>query len=878
MGRYSGTLHKLAEAGPAKKANWNLLINYLEGYAVADSQAPNPNFDSPLPPYSAPNDDLSRELVDCQGPKQEDTPLRIAIRSAPSNVIAALCHLGPEATRMTDSKGRLPLHWACRRSSEDPETEKVLTTLALAYPEALVHRDDCGRTPLHYLLWYHAPSRSPKIVEFFCQQLPVGSFVGIKQPPHLQNEDESPLPEIPNPDPDNKIPRSAVIVHDMKHGALPLHYAVAEGASRDVIKVLLTTYPASKGLCDRRGRTALAWYLGAGDLADRVTHVSGEAMDPNAPPIWEKRCSSNICQLLLSSKVARTADDTGRYPLHWAIHLSARYYYHTKNPDSEKPCLSIKVVQLLLDNHLEALTSPDLMGMTPLHILFEAVADHQASEWMRISRNKTFRGDVDLVNGGSHLHGWYEPPSQLVEILLKSPETGVAFLPVGERPSCAAHVEDTMGRLPLHIAVAVASSANVVRLLIQSHPTSLLHTTEEQLQTPLHMALSSPYTTPLQTVDTIKVLLQAYVTSRHGTFVDGRLVLKMEDGTGRYPLHYACENQASLEVIRLLLTSYPKAVKFQNGMGELPVHSLLDRNLFSSSDTRGLTIGATLATPKGWTSEAEESFRAEQLSVLQEKMSMLIEPLSRDEESLRKSSATHGMLPLHIAVAFDAVPYGILYQMLKAYPGSVYVFTNAGDHAYSPMDLHEMRRSAVSDEENWHMIQELLFSFGPSLDAHRRQEDLLERCARIVRDELEGRSSTHMEALIEIEKAPQPEPVEIATSFSNIEVPNIDGGGRPKGPGTPRTPKITTKVVKTPTTKSKKKTPEKKSIYDDDNDLGYVVSPDVSYDDDYFSDVQSHEEEYFSDDYDSRYEDDSIFDDEVKRRRSKEEEEGSRRE
>ena len=66
--------------------------------------------------------------------------------------------------------------------------------------------------------------------------------------------------------------------------------------------------------------------------------------------------------------------------------------------------------------------------------------------------------------------------------------------------------------------------------------------------------------------------------------------------------------------------------------------------------------------------------------------------------------------------------------------------------------------------------------------------------------------------------------------------------------------------------------PVKKSIYDDDADLGYKVSPDASYaSDDYFSDEQSYEEEYFSDEYDSRYDDDdSLFDeDAIKQYRSK---------
>lgn len=870
MGRFSGTLHKLAEAGPAKKGNWNLLLNYLEGYAVRDVNAMNPKFESPLSPHTAPSEDLLKELLDSQGSSKEETPLRIAVgRGAPANIVAALCHLGPEAARMSDRKGRLPLHLACRRSSDDPETDSVLRILAKCYPEALVHRDDSGRTPLHYLMWYHAHTRSAKIVEFFCQPLPEDFFVGIKQPPGAAGE-TAPLPKIPTPDASSKVPRSASIVHDMKYGALPLHYAAAEGASTEVIQILLSIYPISKSLGDRNGRTPLAWFLGAGTLVGQ--HVSGEAPDPNAQPIWEKRLSNTIVQLLLSSKVARTADDTGRYPIHWAMHLMARDFYNSQK--SEPSSLSIASIQLLLDNYIQALTTPDARGMTPLHVLFDAVAQQQNSEWARMCRNKTFRDDVDLVMGGSRLRRGYEPSPQLIQMLLRPPDSNVAMLAVGERPTCAAHVEDVQGRLPLHIALYVATAASVIRLLIQSHPTSLLHATDETMQTPLHMALSSPYTTPLQTLETIKLLMQAYVTSRHGTFVDGRLVLKMEDASGQYPLHYACGNQASLEATRLLFMSYPKAVTFQNASGDFSFHCFLDPNLFGSSDKRGLTVGATLTAPMGWTSDAEDSFRAEQLRIMRQKMSLLIEPLCQDEEVMKAASSVHGMLPLHIVVAFDAVPYTTVYQMLKTYPDAVKTFTTATGHAYSPLDLHEMRRTAVKDEEKWHMIRELLFSFGPTLSYYRRQDDLLDRCARIVRDELEGKGSSHAIAFVESQKFELPA-LDLNETLSSIEVPEIDRGGRPKtkpaSPVTPKTAKMQkvakTKVIKSP--KKQKSSPVKKSIYDGDANLGYTVSPDVSFgDDEYFSDEQSKEEEYFSDEYDSRYDDDLFDDDPVEQSRS----------
>ena len=114
-------------------------------------------------------------------------------------------------------------------------------------------------------------------------------------------------------------------------------------------------------------------------------------------------------------------------------------------------------------------------------------------------------------------------------------------------------------------------------MLIKANPTSLIHTSEEQMQTPLVHAYRSEFSAPLQPAKALEVLLSAYVTSRHGTFVDGRLALKMEDSFGKFPIHYACQNQASFETIKLFVEKFNRCAVFQNSDGELPIHSLLSQ-------------------------------------------------------------------------------------------------------------------------------------------------------------------------------------------------------------------------------------------------------------------------------------------------------------
>jgi hypothetical protein len=821
--------------------------------------------------------------------------------------------------------------------------------LITCYPEGLLQRDDGGRTPLHWLFWYHAPSRSPKIVEVFCQNLPYNAFIGLKQMP------DKALPEIPTPTTDNvaKVPPNAAIVHDSKHGALPLHYAVMEHASRDCLRVLLNAYPLSKTCGDGKGRTALHWYLGAGDA---VLHICGEPHDPNAIPWHEQsKLQASVIHMLINSRVARSADIVkGRLPLHWACYVMARHCHaehshvlvngpamllaRKSNASSGDPndslFLSVKAFQVLLDHNMEALTAPDFEKRTPLHVLWDVALEQQELEWKRLVHNRITRDYLDPRHGGSRATQppidlesedywpFFSPPLDVVKMLLRSEDTsanaarGITLSPSSagddpQRPTCAAYCEDLFGRLPLHGAMQVGAAASLIQSLIQTHPTSLLHTSwEETSHTPLHAAFLSPFTTPLLTRDQVSILLQAYLTSRHGTYVHGRLALKMEDSFGKYPLHYACQNQACFDVVAILVEKYPKACWMTDHRGNLPLHCLLDENSFFSmedgnnqqsggggghEEVRGAgsaVMSASLAATMGWMSERETKVRQESLSVTCNKMRVLLEPLLFHAETLAMPSAAHGLLPLHVAVAFDVLTYAQLQVMVETHPAACTVRTTIPGNEFTPLDLHDMRKSfihslppsdgnqGVDDYDplvKWHAVRELLFSVHPQLPTHSRQEDLLDACVNLIRDEARGLGSVHMKEMLQTMRAPAVRPVPVdAMSDINVEIPEIEHGGRPqstkpgRSPGGNITPKFKKKTFFSPSSKNNNKLKkeqqpkkqqrgknsqapsnqqrQKKSIYDDD-DVGaaYVVSPETSFDVDdddlVFSDDQSEEDE-----------------------------------
>ena len=994
------------------KVLWAKVLNYLEINSTTDGAIENPEFESPLPPYSVPSEILDEQLLERKfGPRQDNTILKLAVTAAPAHVVAALCHLQPHAARIADHRGKLPLHVACRRNPNDPDALKIFDILLVVYDEALAHRDMAGRTPLHCLFMYnHAPHRSVDIVKIFCQELSPKLIGSLKQPaPHINTNNSAgdasnahpsspssaggsnenfPLPEVPNPSSKDKVPSCAVIIPDARHGALPLHYAVMEGASRDVLRFLLDMYPESKVLVDRRGRSALAWYLGAGygvgptktTTAGNKSNiptkqlVTGEPTDPHTASWWDKnKVESATVQLLLTSKSARMADCTGRSPLHWAICTLARYHYHLQQPPSFEqysgsmppphhrcPSISMKTFHLLLDHYTEGLVTGDLQEKTPLHLLFDAIKEVQEQDCERLLRNKTERTDLDLTHGGRKtsaaasvsgavsvssrrsvgtehgfarvLTGNFSPPLDLLEILISASTTGVNNIGMGSGSSVvgggdAASVnaasgmhldekspvfmEDMDGRLPIHCAMEVASSPEVIKMLIKAHPTSLVHTTEERQVSPLHAALLSPYVAPLQTPETMRLVLQAYVASRHGTYVDGRLALKMEDADGNYPIHYACKNQVCLDVLQMFVEEYPKCALYQTPEGNLPLHSLLDEHVFAGHPDGMPPIGASLATSNTWSSPKEEEFHKEKLRVSQEKIRLLIDPIlasNRVLDLLKTPSFTHGMLPLHIVVAWGAVPYTTVRRMLEKCPAAAEQRTKIEGHQYSPLDLHERHKANVMEmtnsnsqlskemDDDWQRIRELLFSFSPLLEGHRQLNDILLQSVRVVRSELgftlstpsngAGERSYHWTIEQGLKNEPEVAPIEMAETFTSIEVPDIDHGGRPlskKAIERSRQPAATPKQKKPKKNSSKRSTNKskgsnravshsrtdlskqtKKSIYDDDAlGTGYVISDGEEDDndeleDDYFSGPES-AEEYLSDESDERF--DSFDDD-----------------
>lgn len=761
--RKVGLLHKMLDAASNGELKYSKVLSYIDSQCVEDETRSDDEGDEDdgddggsqwsTPRNSnlqerkkkslsriVPSDDLRKELwYDSQG----HSLLRKAVlKSAPHKLLVKLCELCPEAALVEDSKGRLVLHHACRLPVTD-QTESILMLILQTHVLGLIHRDHGGRTPLHYLFWYHAPQRSTDIVKAFCARIRKTKFYALRQQDSDTKCNPPPLPGIPTPNASHTIPNTAAIIPDAQHGCLPLHYAVMEGASVEAITILIQAYPLSKHVVDRYGQSPLHWYLG-GHYLSRTSHVSGCDRDPNALPWYQNKLSPEVVRLLSSSRVARTADYQGRTPLHWAASFWAHAYHYTAigSQNGREICpLSISTAKLVLDHHVAALGQRDGQQQTPLMILFQTTYQLQ------------------LSCKAPHSPPQFSPPFVCVQLLLEGaisegPVDGEKVnksveLSRSKRKGYVTAMEDASGDLPLHAALQTGAPVGIVQTILEGHPGALLHG-NDQSRVPLHSAFGSMQSAQLQHPDVVNLMLSKCV-------LDGRLALKMEDSQGLFPIHLACQNNASHEVLQVFVRAYPKTTLLQSSNGALPLHAVVSPHLLVSALSLGKSAVDQLREEDDLEDDDSSPFsrehetvvqmrqdrqrrfvtevRQRQLRAIEEtraKLVTLLGPILKSEKSsfYLSMSDEEGYLPLHLVALFGA-DYPTMLRVLRACPGAALKLTHDGR---SVLDLHEQKLY----QKDWKEIRQLLFSFAPTLESHRHRVELLTQCVSIVVAEVEA--------------------------------------------------------------------------------------------------------------------------------------------
>jgi len=178
----------------------------------------------------------------------------ITIYTLCGDTVRVLLQASPEAARVEDSYGRLPLHVAVDR---DQPWIDAIQRLVSAYPQALNSRDGIGRLPLHIAVDRQQPH--PDVVRLLLRYHPQSAMArrGVgRLPIHYAIFADKPCIDVVQALLQS-CPECAQTVD--VYGRLPLHYAVDKAAAPDlnIVRCLLETYPEGAAIRDSHQRLPL---------------------------------------------------------------------------------------------------------------------------------------------------------------------------------------------------------------------------------------------------------------------------------------------------------------------------------------------------------------------------------------------------------------------------------------------------------------------------------------------------------------------------------------------------------------------------------------------------------------------------------------------
>lgn len=663
--RYKTRLHALIARGPvpSRRAWKDNILTYLTQNCDVSNEKSNKQekvkfFASPLPVNVTPKENLADEL---RTEENGFIPINLAVEmNCPSEIISALCELFPLGATVPRPDGSLPLHIAATRPTgsdnkkkPDPIVSDNLTAIAIlmeVYPVALITRDGQGRTPLIRLLQNHASTRHAELIEKMIKCVDVDVWNDEVHDIIDQKNEKVPFP-VPSATLKKKnekagshfVPASALAIPDSIYGALPIHYAAKNGATKEVISSLVRGYPASVGSRDCMGRIPLHWCLGAVDGTISIGYEN------ETIPMHHFHRSSNVISMLierttLGDVVPTEMKDTHesgcehRCAIHYAIELLSMNICDPPplehGEEIPRSCLTIKSLQMMIDDYREGLVERDALGCTPLHILFRTSIT---------TTDEKYRTLLDHArSGGSYTDTLYapksfSPPIILLRILLEGSK-------IKETIVSASMIADVRGMLPLHLALLSNTNPSAIETLIENHPKSLTHVAKaesdpqflkefydltsddplyvpvfEDARTPLHFVFASPYVGRYVTIETLQKLLwfesslskadvvdEKSETDTQTVRVDGSVCLEVLDSMGNTPLHLAAKNLASFDVLRYLVKHRTESALIPNKKGDLPLHLLLDEHF--------AFVNADITTAHGSKTERKDVFEEDQLS------------------------------------------------------------------------------------------------------------------------------------------------------------------------------------------------------------------------------------------------------------------------
>eukprot|EP00977_Amphora_coffeiformis_P006235 scaffold1341_cov178-Amphora_coffeaeformis.AAC.12 len=400
--------------------------------------------------------------------------------------------------------------------------------------------------------------------------------------PHQENTSYEAVLELL----EDNVATLPLFVRIEQFGQLLLHAALANGASLEVIRLLVEA--------DETRRTLLR------------PSTTREHMIPLHQALSQKQVSRDVIEFLMHADPSRKswvtrheARTSGRYPLHWAAAQGltdiCRQLMMDENVDVAFAPDNLKrlplhyaaasgvpaTVQVCIANSLDLLLAQEEQGALPLHwagsvSAMEALmlADVEKLSWnSRSHSNLTPLHKLVLLPMEDNLSlDLMEKLIEVDESMLEEIEQNMGFAPLHlalQKP-CPEMIRALVSLSPFHILVlrctkwgnlpihyAVTKGLEIARIIVEADHTLLDARNTEPGKTPLAYLVSQPDAD----VATVKYLLDLDPS-----------VASIPDDFGSSPLHAAILACGNEEIVQMLLEADPSTVYSKEYQGALPMH------------------------------------------------------------------------------------------------------------------------------------------------------------------------------------------------------------------------------------------------------------------------------------------------------------------
>lgn len=503
-------------------------------------------------------------------------PLHVACQhGASTSVIETLVDLYPASTRERDAFGLLPLHLACTEGC----SPDVLVSLLRSYPGAVEERDDTGRRPADYVRESLQPNRDALL-----RELGRDSNYWFAPTAAKARGDSG------------ERRRSSAGSAD----AVPeLYFAVVRKRWEEALE-LVESDPAGAGV----------WVI---DSSSSDGTTSGTSARPRLPlhAACRRRAPPEVVRALLAAHPAGASATGGKLdllPLHMACQFGG-------DPDS---------VEELVRAYPEGTSTSDAFGLLPIHL---AVTEGASPAIVQImlhrhppgaqAKDRSGKNPLDYAKASFHPH-----KEEVLELLGRDPEYWSSLPPPSATTDASTPTtpSDTSNKTG-----AAIESMTLTRLIERRDWNSICGRASQRSGEaaaprdvgdgeggllPLHRACAAGSSGGSAPRHAIESLLKAYPTGA-----------KTVSEKGDLPLHIACKQRASLDVVQVLMEAYPLGASTRDDRGRLPVHlacisgttiSILEALLRASPGTSEMTDGAG-RTPLMY---AEESFHRNKVELI----------------------------------------------------------------------------------------------------------------------------------------------------------------------------------------------------------------------------------------------------------------------